>query len=40
MEPALTISIPLMTSDTGAIRVGDTRVRLETVIYAFVLTLM
>lgn len=35
MDPAPMIPILLIASDSGAIRGGETRVRLETVIYAF-----
>ena len=35
MELTPTISIPLMTSEDGTIRVGRTRVRLDTLVYAF-----
>ena len=35
MEFPSTIAIPLTTSDDGTIRVGNTRVRLDTLVYAF-----
>lgn len=35
MEPTPTIAIPLTATNDGVIRVGQTRVRLDTVVYAF-----
>jgi uncharacterized protein (DUF433 family) len=35
MELAPTIAIPLVESEDGVIRIGSTRVRLDTVVYAF-----
>jgi uncharacterized protein (DUF433 family) len=35
MEVTPTMLIPLIISDSGVIRVGDTRVRLDTIVYAF-----
>lgn len=35
MEVTPTMTVPLMTTDEGIIRVGNTRVRLDTVVYAF-----
>lgn len=35
MTPAQTLNVPLTTDAEGTIRVGHTRVRLDTVIYAF-----
>lgn len=35
MELTPTMTIPLTTSEEGVIRVGQTRVRLDTVVYAF-----
>lgn len=35
MEVSPTMSVPLVTTEEGVIRVGNTRVRLDTVVYAF-----
>lgn len=35
MDPTPIVPIPLTTSETGAIRIGNSRVRLDTVVYAF-----
>jgi uncharacterized protein (DUF433 family) len=35
MESALTMAIPLTGTGDGVLRVGNTRVRLDTVVYAF-----
>ncbi len=35
MESTPTMAIPLTVTDEGAIRIGNTRVRLDTVVYAF-----
>lgn len=35
MELTPTMTIPLTATNEGAVRVGDTRVRLDTVVYAF-----
>lgn len=35
MEVTPTMAVPLVTTDEGVIRIGNTRVRLDTVIFAF-----
>ena len=35
MEMLPTMAVPLMSTEEGVIRVGNTRVRLDTVVYAF-----